>query len=226
MTQHPINHRHIFAEQTSKLIKMKNQNLAIKVKDLRSRKGFSQEQLSEESKLSLRTIQRIEKGASIPRGDTLVKLTKALGVTPDDLLEWAVEVDKGYLLLLNLSALTGVLFSPILGIVIPLVMWILKKDKIKLVDHYGKKIISFQITWTLLIYSVFIIATKGSGIRFGFNFFDLLPALINIKYNEELIYIVLLGFCYFYNLTLICINWGRIKKAKQSWYSPAIPFLR
>jgi transcriptional regulator with XRE-family HTH domain len=58
---------------------MKNQNLSIKVKDLRNRKGFSQEQLAEESRLSLRTIQRIEKGESTPRGDTLSKLTRALG---------------------------------------------------------------------------------------------------------------------------------------------------
>ncbi|TXD48174.1 helix-turn-helix domain-containing protein [Polaribacter sp. IC073] len=84
---------------------MNNQNLAIKIKDLRNRKGFSQEQLSEASKLSIRTIQRIEKGASIPRGDTLIKLTRALGVTPDDLLEWTDIEDKGYLILLNLSAI-------------------------------------------------------------------------------------------------------------------------
>lgn len=49
---------------------MNNQNLAGKIRDLRNRKGFSQEQLSEETKLSLRTIQRIENGESIPRGDT------------------------------------------------------------------------------------------------------------------------------------------------------------
>lgn len=36
---------------------MNNRNLAIKIKDLQHRKGFSQEQLAEESKLSLRTIQ-------------------------------------------------------------------------------------------------------------------------------------------------------------------------
>ena len=85
---------------------MDNQNLANKIKDLRNRKGFSQENLSEESKLSLRTIQRIEKGESIPRGDTLIKISQALGVTPDDLLEWAEIEDNGYLTLLNLSALT------------------------------------------------------------------------------------------------------------------------
>ncbi|MFD0837272.1 DUF4870 domain-containing protein [Mariniflexile aquimaris] len=205
---------------------MNNQNLAIKIKDLRSRKGFSQEQLSEESKLSLRTIQRIEKGESIPRGDTLIKLTQALEVTPDDLLEWTDIEDKGYLSLLNLSALTGLLFNPILGIIIPLVMWILKKDKIKFVDNYGKKIISFQITWTLLIYSVIMVATKGSYMKFNFNLFDIILFFFNFKIGKDLIYISILGILYLYNLTLIFKNLMRIKNGKQSWYLPAISFLK
>lgn len=205
---------------------MKNQNLAIKIKDLRNRKGFSQEQLSEEAKLSLRTIQRIENGESIPRGDTLIKLTQALGVTPDNVLEWAEIEDKGYLTLLNLSAITGLIFHPMLGIIIPLVMWILKKDKIKFVDNYGKRIISFQITWTLFVYSVFIVATKGSSIIFDFNVFDFVFALINFKIDKETIYIVLLGTLYLYNLILIFKNFRRIKREKQSWYFPAIPFLK
>lgn len=205
---------------------MDNQNLAIKIKDLRSRKGYSQEQLSEESKLSLRTIQRIEKGESIPRGDTLLKLTKALGVTPDDLLEWTDIEDKGYLTLLNLSAVTGLLFNPFLGIIIPLVMWILKKDKIKFVDNYGKKIISFQITWTLLIYSIFMVATKGSYVKFDFNLLDIVLSLINFRMDREVIYVVLIGILYLYNLTLIIKNQIRIKKGKQSWYLPAIPFMK
>jgi len=41
---------------------MKNHNLAEKLKDLRVKKGLSQEQLSEISKLSIRTTQRIENG--------------------------------------------------------------------------------------------------------------------------------------------------------------------
>lgn len=205
---------------------MNNQNLAIKIKDLRNRKGFSQEQLSEESKLSLRTIQRIEKGESIPRGDTLIKLTNALGVTPDDILDWTKTEDKGYLALLNLSALIGVFIQPILGIIIPLVMWILKRDKVNLVDNYGKKLISFQITWTLLIYAVLIIATKGSYIPFDFNFFRLLPILSSLEINEDLVYFIILLILYFYNLIFILVNLKRIKNGMKSKYFPAIPFLK
>ena len=107
---------------------MNNQNLAIIIKDLRNRKGLSQEQLAEESKLSLRTVQRIEKGESIPRGDTLVKLSQALDVTPDDLLEWEIIEDNGYVQLLNWSSISFII-QPLLGIIIPLVMWIMKRGK-------------------------------------------------------------------------------------------------
>ncbi|GGK46512.1 MULTISPECIES: helix-turn-helix domain-containing protein [Flavobacteriaceae] len=199
---------------------MNNQNLAIKIKDFRNRKGFSQEQLSEESKLSLRTIQRIEKGESIPRGDTLIKLTQALGVTPDDLLEWTDIEDKGYLTLLNLSSLS-VLIQPILGIIIPLVMWILKKEKIKLVDDTGKKLISFQITWTLLFYIVLIVASKGAFIPLNFNFLNSFLLLI----TDFSIGIVIL-FLYLFNIVSIVLNIRRSQKGLKNKYLPAIPFLK
>ncbi len=200
---------------------MDNQNLAIKVKDLRNRKGYSQEQLSEESKLSLRTIQRIEKGESVPRGDTLVKLTQALGVTPDDLLEWTNIEDKGYLTLLNLSAIT-ILVQPLFGIIIPLVMWILKRDKIKLVDDTGRKLISFQITWTLTLYIVSFLASKGTFIPFNLNILKRFPVFI----SDFSLGPALLLFLYLFNLVLIFINIRRSQKGLKTKYFPAIPFLK
>jgi uncharacterized Tic20 family protein len=200
---------------------MNNQNLAIKIKDLRTRKGFSQEQLSEESKLSLRTIQRVEKGESVPRGDTLIKLTQALGVTPDDLLEWTDVEDKGYLTLLNLSAIS-VLIQPFLSIIIPLVMWVLKREKIKFVDDTGKKLISFQITWVLMLYLVLIIAYTGSFIPLTINFLYALPVLFSDFSVISLAIIVM----YLYNIFLITLNIRRSQKGQKNKYYPAIPFLR
>ena len=200
---------------------MNNQNLANKIKDLRHRNGFSQEQLAEESKLSLRTIQRIEKGESIPRGDTLIKLTQALGVTPDDLLEWTDIEDKGYLTLLNLSAIS-IVIQPLLGIIIPLVMWILKREKIKLVDDTGRKLISFQITWTLILFIVLIIATKGSFIPINFNLLNSFPLLIT---DFSTIGLVIL-FMYLYNIISIILNIRKSQKGLKNKYIPAIPFLK
>lgn len=67
---------------------MENLKMSNKIKELRTRGGFSQEQLAEISGLSLRTIQRVEKGESVPRGDTLSRLAKALQSSPDEIIDW------------------------------------------------------------------------------------------------------------------------------------------
>ncbi|WP_321308966.1 helix-turn-helix transcriptional regulator [Marinifilum fragile] len=53
------------------------------IKDIRINKKLSQEDLSEKSGLSLRTVQRLENGESVPRGDTLRRLADALKL-PDN----------------------------------------------------------------------------------------------------------------------------------------------
>lgn len=68
--------------------------LSEKVKEIRLKKGISQELLAEESGLSLRTIQRIESGQTEPRGDTLKRIASSLQATPDDLIGWTQKEDK------------------------------------------------------------------------------------------------------------------------------------
>lgn len=62
---------------------MKSMELSQHLKRIRIDKGLSQEELSERSSLSLRTIQRLENGESSPRDDTLNLLTKALDMPKD-----------------------------------------------------------------------------------------------------------------------------------------------
>jgi transcriptional regulator with XRE-family HTH domain len=52
---------------------MENLELQKRVKELRIKKGLSQEELADNTALSLRTIQRIENKETVPRGDTLKK---------------------------------------------------------------------------------------------------------------------------------------------------------
>ena len=66
---------------------MENSELQKRVKELRIRKGFSQEELADKSGLSLRTIQRMENGDTYPRGDTLKRLAIALQVSPDKIID-------------------------------------------------------------------------------------------------------------------------------------------
>lgn len=53
---------------------------------IRKSKGFSQELLAEQSGVSLRTIQRVEQGETVPRGHTVQALATALNVPLDALL--------------------------------------------------------------------------------------------------------------------------------------------
>jgi transcriptional regulator with XRE-family HTH domain len=205
---------------------MNNQNLAIKIKNLRNQKGFSQEQLAEESKLSLRTIQRIEKTGTISRGDTLIKITQALNITPDELLEWEVIEDKGYIKQLNWSSLLFIV-HPILGIVIPFIMWILKKGKIKHVDDSGKKIVNFQITWVLTLYIILIPINMWFGEKllsfpFSFNIKNSIYALI---YHFSIPTIILF-LLYIINILFIILNIRKSRKGLRNEYLLAIPFLK
>lgn len=57
-----------------------------RIVSLRKSKGFSQELLAEQSGVSLRTIQRVEQGETVPRGHTVQALATALEVPLEVLL--------------------------------------------------------------------------------------------------------------------------------------------
>ena len=59
----------------------------IKLAEVRKDKGFTQEQLSEASGVSRVTIARFETGKAQPKLPTLKKLSEALGVPIDDLVD-------------------------------------------------------------------------------------------------------------------------------------------
>lgn len=200
---------------------MDNNELAKRVKELRNRRGLSQELLAENTGLSLRTIQRIENGETTPRGDTLQRLSIALQVSPDEIVDWVVAEDKNFLAALNLSAL-GFLFFPILGILIPLVMWISKKDKIKGINKTGKELLNFQISWTLVILVTFLYL-MGSLFYKLQHAGDISPTIVADHY---VIWYSVFGFLYFYNVIFIIINTVKILNEKEVRYLPKIRLIR
>ncbi|WBA42850.1 helix-turn-helix domain-containing protein [Hymenobacter canadensis] len=58
---------------------------AARIVAIRKSRGFSQEVLAEQSGVSLRTIQRVEQGDTVPRGHTLLALAAALQVPLEEL---------------------------------------------------------------------------------------------------------------------------------------------
>ncbi|WP_339709409.1 helix-turn-helix domain-containing protein [uncultured Kriegella sp.] len=197
---------------------MNNLNLAQRVKDLRNRKGISQEVLAEESGLSLRTIQRIENNETVPRGDTLKRLAITLDTSPDEIVDWKIQEDQNYLTIMSLSAL-GFLFFPILGIIIPLTMWIFKKDKLKNVNELGKSMLNFQISWTLSLFLYYIFIIIG---MFGGGFRGILP---NWNFGIFTMFIPLI-ILYAYNIIVTVYNTIRVYNRKSFKYRPALRILR
>jgi uncharacterized Tic20 family protein/DNA-binding transcriptional regulator YiaG len=192
-----------------------------RIKDLRNRKGFSQEGLSEKTGLSLRTIQRIEKGKTQPRGDSLKRLAKAFEVSPDEIMDWSIIEDKTFLTALNLSALGFVIF-PLLGILIPLIVWVSKKDKIQNINEIAKEVLNFQITWTIILIFGYIVIVLSTLLKIK-SFGNISPEIISPMLS---IYLIFLGIMYSYNLILIITNSVRINKESKVNYYFKFRFLK
>ena len=191
---------------------MKNNEQAKKIKELRNRKGYSQEELSDQSGLSLRTIQRIENGETEPHGDSVRKLAIALQVSPDEIIDWQIQEDNSLIAMLNLSQL-GFLAFPLLGILIPLVIWILGRDKIKNMNSVGKSVLNFQISWTLSLFIINIIA----GIA---------ALLLLRNFRDAILLIIFLSAgLYIFNLIMIIKNTISYSKKDKVNYRPSINFL-
>lgn len=196
---------------------MQNFNLGERVKELRNKKGISQELLAENAGLSLRTIQRIENNETIPRGDTLRMLAIALGTTPDEIIDWKIQEDTSYLIIMNLTALSF-LFFPILGILVPMIMWVLKKDKVKGVNELGKAILNFEIVWTVLLFLYYIVLFTGVFWRLFGTMIDAQGIFFKT--------ILPVGLLYGINIIFIIVNTVRIAKNKKVKYLPVIKILR
>ncbi len=124
-----------------------------KIKKVRKSKGFSQEELAELAKVNLRTIQRIENNQSDPRGTTLKLICEALSINIEEVIDFGKETDKKYLLFFHLSVLSFIAI-PVGNIIIPLILWLTKKDKISGLKETGVNVINYQITWSIITFSL------------------------------------------------------------------------
>jgi len=197
---------------------MEKITLGSQIEKLRKRQGFSQETLAEEAGLNLRTIQRIENNETVPRADSLKRITNALKLTPDELIDYSLIEDRSFLKILNISAL-GFLFFPLLGIILPLIFWIMKRDKIKDVDLVGKKILNFQITWTIILFAYYLIIMLP--IIFRFHIFS---GLVNASSFLFPVYFTL--FLYGANILFIVLNEVFIFIENPIFYKPSFRFLK
>jgi len=151
-----------------------------KLKIVREQKNLTQEELSEKSGISVRTIQRIESGIA-PKGHTLKALSKTLEILeteltdkieenrvvekPEELIvksQTEIGIDFQKIKLINLSSILFVMLPP-LNILVPLLLFYALKQK----NHLTRQIISLQIIWTILAPIIFML---GILLKLGRSF--------------------------------------------------------
>lgn len=151
-----------------------------KLKIVREQKNLTQEELSEKSGISVRTIQRIESGIA-PKAHTLKALSKTLEILeteltgkteenrvvekPEELIvksQTEIGIDFQKIKLINLSSILFVMLPP-LNILVPLLLFYALKQK----NHLTRQIISLQIIWTILAPIIFML---GILLKLGRSF--------------------------------------------------------
>lgn len=145
---------------------------------LRKQKGLTQEELSEKAGINLRTLQRIEKDETEPRSATLRMFCDTLHIPLEDLIDFGKTENRNLLIYLHLSVLSG-LFIPMGQILLPFILWITQRDKIKDSYSQGANIINFQLWVTALLYGTIICTFLfGSRIFSGMFIPVLFPFII------------------------------------------------
>jgi len=136
-----------------------------KIAAIRKQKGLTQEDVAGQAKINLRTLQRIEKDETEPRGNSLSGICNALGVNIEDILDYGKIEDKSYLVYLHLSVLAGIVI-PFGNIILPAILWLNKRDRIHQVHSQGANILNFQIVWTIvtnLLFGTYVISKIFKG---------------------------------------------------------------
>jgi len=136
------------------------ETIGSKISKIRKQKGMTQEELSDLSKINLRTLQRIEKDENEPRGNTLKQICDVLKINIEEIVDFGKREDKSYLIFLHLSILLN-LIIPLGNIILPLILWLNKKDTIVDVNNQGKNILNFQILFSLVNNLILIIGVYG-----------------------------------------------------------------
>lgn len=193
---------------------------------IRLEKGLTQQELADQSGLTSRTIQRIEKGEVIPYGDSVRKLAQALGLSVAELYsssgntqtlepivaiptvknseieEVSTRAETRILSFFHFMPLAGVIF-PFCNLLLPLFLWINYRDRNRLYDYHGRISINFQLTMSLLL--MLLIGLLVFYFPVGF---------------------ALLTIVYLYTLASCIINGIRALSNKLPRYPGAIPFLK
>lgn len=188
---------------------MESQTVNQLIKQSRKRKGLTQQDLANQAGLSLRTVQRIEKGTEEISGFSLRQISQILEIPLEHLIMPNVNqisIDKnqsGSIKALYLASLTF-LVNPLLGLLVPAIMGYTKQNKDAQYSKHLKKIIIIHATG-LLCLGAFI------GYLLTAKFFHIqLPSSLNYIFTGWLF--LLIPMCYYVVIIIFtAVNYFRIK---------------
>lgn len=185
---------------------MENNTIGKNLVYQRKLKGYSQKELSERTEVTVRTIQRIEKGDVQPHLQTVKLLAVALDVEVEDLIPMEdpkeESIQKKWLILLHGTPILGFIL-PLCNVLFPLFLWIHKREDNPIYNRHGVKIINFQISALLFYIAAFI-------------------ALFTIEKWGFIFFISIIPLC----LLIVLINIIYAVKDHKCYYPFAIPFLK
>lgn len=140
-----------------------------KILQLRDERKISQEELSEASGISVRTIQRIEKDEANPRPYTTRKLLEALNVSLEDFNSHNIsnyEIEESAKLNRFIISNFLVFLLPVIFLLFLVVIW--KKETWSNTSNLiCKKVLSFQILWTILSVIIILLSPFYINLFFG-----------------------------------------------------------
>lgn len=88
--------------------------------------------------------------------------------------------EKMMAMFIYLSALLlGFIFGP-LAFVGPLVLWLMKRDESKFIDHHGKEMVNFMITMAIVGLCSSVVAVPVVFLTFGIGMFIITPLLMAV----------------------------------------------
>ena len=172
------------------------ETIGSKISKIRKQKGMSQEELSDLSKINVRTLQRIEKDENQPSGNTLRLICETLQINIEEIINYGKIEDNSYLMFLHLSIISA-LIIPLGNIVSPLILWLNKRRNIINVDIQGKNILNFQIFFTIVNFVQLVVGAYGkishsyNAAFFLYNYFILIAVnfiyavYVAVKINQN-----------------------------------------
>ena len=178
--------------------------IAKKIRETRKIKGITQEELAEQAKINLRTIQRIENSENVPRGKTLHLICQALEIDSEEL-----DLKKNYFRDKNIGKIIvyGLYLILINAILIKIIGFLTLDTNANLNSLVGGFLLSIFLPFFIVVFTKkmtglersfkfgfgymagFILIIVNQGFRTGFKtgiFYCLLASLTVLYFGNEL----------------------------------------